>query len=295
MSALTPYPVSPLEQRESGQPGPWQRELGDFVRAFSGAYLFGMPMLYTMEMWWLGTTIETPRLIALLILAFLVNLGLATIAGFKRESTFRSRVDQATDAVAVGLVGSAMVLAVLNQIQIHEPLDSLLGKLIVQAVPLSIGAMVANAVFSGGALSQPKPAEERSTWGELLKDIGATAAGALFLSFAIAPTEEIRMIAGDLHTVHVVGLVLLSLVASYAIVFASGFDPQRRHPARQHALQGPVGETALAYVVSLVVAATVLFVLPGLGSGDSALSVVTQTLVMGLPACVGGAAGRIAL
>lgn len=36
--------------RGKPEPGPWQKEMGDFVRAFSGAYLFGIPLLYTMEM-----------------------------------------------------------------------------------------------------------------------------------------------------------------------------------------------------------------------------------------------------
>ena len=295
MSALIQYPKSSSEIRESGEPGPWQKELGDFVRAFSGAFLFGMPLLYTMEMWWLGATIETPRLIALLSLAFLANLGLASIAGFKRESTFRSRIDQATDAVAVGIIGSAVVLAVLNQIQLTEPLDSLLGKLILQSVPLSIGAMVANTVFSRALGDKSEATDEKSPLRELLNDVGATAAGALFLAFAIAPTDEIPMIAAGLGSLHVAALIVLSLLVSYGIVFASGFDPQKRHPAREHALQGPVGETALAYVVSLIVAGASLFLLQRLGAGDSLSSVITQTLVLGLPACVGGAAGRIAL
>lgn len=36
----------------------WANELDDFLRAFSGAFLFGVPLLFTMEMWWIGTYIE---------------------------------------------------------------------------------------------------------------------------------------------------------------------------------------------------------------------------------------------
>jgi putative integral membrane protein (TIGR02587 family) len=281
--------------RESGEPGPWQKEAADFARAFSGAFLFGMPLLYTMEMWWIGESIETPRLLIFLVVAFVVNLGLASMAGFKRTSTFRNHFDQAMDAVAVGVVGSAIVLAVLNQIKLDEPIESMLGKLIVQAVPLSIGATAANLIFSRDSGDKSESPDDVSPWLGLLKDIGATAAGALFLAFAIAPTDEISMIAGNLGPIHVVALICLSLVVSYAIVFASGFDPQRWHHARQHAAQGPVGETLLAYFVSVAVACGSLFLLERIGAGDSLQFVITQTLVLALPACVGGAAGRIAM
>ena len=34
----------------ASKPGPWQKESDDFIRAFGGAFLFGIPLLFTMEM-----------------------------------------------------------------------------------------------------------------------------------------------------------------------------------------------------------------------------------------------------
>lgn len=78
----------------------WAQELNDFVRAFSGAYIFGIPLLFTMEMWWIGEHAALWKLLAFLLVALVANFGFTYAAGFKRESTFRSTANQAVDAVA---------------------------------------------------------------------------------------------------------------------------------------------------------------------------------------------------
>jgi putative integral membrane protein (TIGR02587 family) len=125
----------------------WKQELNDFIRAFAGAYIFGIPLLFTMEMWWLGEFVDQWKLLVFVGVAILANLGLTYVAGFKRESTFVTTVDEAIDAVAVGVVAATVMLLVLNQIRPGDPLEGIVGKIVVQAVPLSIGASVANQVF----------------------------------------------------------------------------------------------------------------------------------------------------
>ena len=127
--------------------GPWAREANDFVRAVSGAYIFGIPLLFTMEMWWIGEFADRWKLIAFLAVAVAANLGLNYVAGFKRESTFRAAVTETVDTVAVGIVAATAMLLVLNRIRPSDPLDSIVGMVLIQAVPLRIGASVANEVF----------------------------------------------------------------------------------------------------------------------------------------------------
>ena len=87
------------------------------MRAFSGALLFGIPSLYTLETWELGTFTEPAKLLLLLGTALVVSVALAYFAGFRLEppTLFRS-VDQAIDALAVAAVASVVTLAVLNRI-----------------------------------------------------------------------------------------------------------------------------------------------------------------------------------
>ena len=286
---------------QARQPGHWRRELSAFARAFSGAYLFGIPLLYTMEMWWLGEWMSTARMLAILGVMLLANLGLVYAGGFRHaDGPQFGHLDDAVDAVAVGLVGAAVVLLLLNQIGPDQPLQVNLGRVVALALPLSLGASLANAVFRKGADragNDDDTAPEPGTWKPLLKDVGATAIGAVFVASSIGPTEEIPMIAAALSYPHLLGLVGFTLLVGYGIVFASGFDPEswggRRRPGG--AFQHPWAETALAYLVSLVVAAGILALVQNVGGEDPPLYVLKQALVLGLPAMIGGAAGRLAI
>jgi putative integral membrane protein (TIGR02587 family) len=274
---------------------PWTRELGDFVRAASGAFLFGAPLLFTMEMWWLGTYAAPWKLLVLLGVAFIANLGLAHFAGFKREGhSFAASAEQAVEAVAVGIVASLVVLLALNRIGPSDPLDVILGKIVVQVVPLSVGASVANAVFARGMDRQGDAAQPRhSSWQATLNDIGATATGGVLIGFSIAPTDEVSMLAVELTSGHLLAVIALSLVLTYAIVFESGFD--RTHVTRPGGgmFQSPIAETVAAYVVSLLVAAGALFLFNELDLDTPFRHVLAQVLVLGMPAAIGGAAGRL--
>ena len=298
--------------------GAWQRELDDVARGFSGAFLFGIPLLYTMEMWWLGLHLAEWTLLLMLVLAFATNLGLAHFAGFKRAGhTFGRTLEQATDAVAIGAVAAAVVLLVLDRIGPGDPLASVVGQVIVQAVPLSIGASVANAVFAGrGRGRQGDPGEGDNdrqgsrggedggngrggraapggVWSATLNDLGATATGGIFVGFSIAPTEEVPLLSAELGLGNKLALIGLSLLVTYAIVFASGFDPQHAGGTPPGLFQHPLTETALAYLVSLLIALLALFLFAQIDPQDSVASVVSQTLVLGFVTSIGGAAGRL--
>ena len=43
------------------QKNPWRSELNDIVRGGCGGFLFGIPLLYTMEVWWIGSS-ATPAM-----------------------------------------------------------------------------------------------------------------------------------------------------------------------------------------------------------------------------------------
>lgn len=278
--------------------GGWGREIKDFARAFSGAYIFGIPLLFTMEMWWLGEYAALWKLLAFLLVALAANFGFSYAAGFKRETSLGSALQQAVEALAVGIVAATVMLLVLNRIQPGDPLDTIAGTIVIQAVPLSIGASVANEIF-GRRGERQRQAEDHGNsneaglkpWQELFSDLGATVIGGIFVGFSIAPTEEIPMLAAELDFGHLLALIGLSLLVSYASVFASGFDGA----IPEGPFQKPLTETTLAYVVSLLVAGASLYFFNQIEPGDSLRAVVAQTLVLGLPTTIGGAAGRLVI
>ena len=272
----------------------WQRDLRDFARAVSGAFMFAIPLLYTMEMWWIGTYAELWKIFLLLVVTVVLNLGLNALSGFQRKQSRLATVEQTLDAVAVGLVTATVVLLVLDRIEPSDPLDSIVGKIVLQAVPLSIGASVANAIFRGRAQGETRSGragEEPSTARLLAEDIGATVIGGVFIGFSVAPTEEIAMLAAELDGTHQLALIGLTLLLSYTVVFASGFQAQ----ITAAPFQRPATETVLTYFVSLVVAVLVLFFFDAVHPGDPPTVIITQALVLGLPVCIGGAAGRLVI
>lgn len=272
----------------------WKNELQDIVRAFAGAYIFGVPLLFTMEMWWIGEYINPVRLYVFLGAALVANLGLTYVAGFKRQSTFVTSIDEAVDAVAVGLIAGAVMLAILNQIGFGDSLHSVLGKIAVQAIPLSIGASVANQVFgtTGNKQRQGEGTAMRlSPVKALLSDIGATVIGGVFIGFSIAPTDEVPVLASALEYRHLMALIGFSLLISYVIVFAGGFQGE----SPPGLFQRPATETILAYIVSLLVAFGSLYLFGLVDFGDPPLSIIQQTIVLGVPTTVGGAAGRLVI
>ena len=284
--------------------GPWHRELYDFVRAFSGAFIFGAPLIFTMEMWWIGRYAGTWKLLLLLAVAFVANLGLAYFAGFRRATrTPQESAFQAVEAVAVGIIAAAILLLVLNRIGPDEPLGSILGQIIIQTVPLSLGASVANALFGGGSGRQGDDGEEedgqgatrQGQWWATLNDVGATIVGGIFIGFSIAPTQEVPTLAARMTLPHQLALIALSLIVTYTIVFASGFDPEERKGKDQGLFQHPLTETIMAYVVSLVVAFGFLYLLDQIRPDEPFAAILTQVLVLGLPTAIGGAAGRLVL
>ncbi len=278
---------------------PWQRELDDFVRALSGAFLLGVPLLFTMEMWWLGSYERPWKLLVLLGIALAANVALAQSAGFRERPALGNSVEQAIDAVAVGAFASAIVLLVLNRVAIGDPLDTVLGKIVVQAVPLSLGASVATMIFGAGRGDRRGDADTaasaRSPWQAALKDAGATVTGGIFIGFSIAPTEEVLLLAAELTPPHLLALIALSLALTYAIVFESGFDPNQIQPRYNGLYQSAITETTAAYAVSLVVAVGALLLFNASGLTDSPQHLLGQVLVLGLPTAIGGAAGRLVL
>ena len=284
------------QSRSQNRTGSWSDELNDFLRAFSGAFIFAIPLLYTMEMWWIGISADLWKMLVSLVGAFFISFGLAhsRTAGFKDKTDRFASLEQAVDVLAVGLVGSVVVLAVLNRIQAGDPLDSIVGKVVVQAVPLSIGASVANAIFGPyGEKSRQgeREGQDRDASRALVRDLGATVVGGIFIGFAIAPTEEIPMLAAQMSYVHELALIGLSLLLSYIIVFASGYGTGQRRQAGP--FQRPITETFLAYLVSLLVALATLYLFDRVELSDPIPHVISMVVVLGLPTTIGGAAGRL--
>ncbi len=294
----------------------WAEERDDLLRAVAGAFLFGVPLLYTMEVWWIGTYTSPLRMLAGLLLTYVALIALNRTAGFrsqKQTSIWRSLTDSA-ESLAIGLLVSVISLILLRRLTFDLGLDTVMGQIVLESIPFSIGVGIANGLLDRGGNDQASDQSENSTdqsappksaadepdspkslWKDTLADAGATALGAIIIAFSIAPTDEVPMIAGALSPPALLLLVAASLVISYIIVFEAEFGAQDKRRSQHGIFQHPLSETVASYLISLLLTVLMLLFFQQLDFSAPLNQWVGYTITLGLPATIGGAAGRLAL
>ena len=284
--------------------GPWRQELVEVVRAISGGLLFGVPLLYTMEVWWIGSHTEPVQMLVVLAMSsvpvFLLNLT----AGFRTRANvrFRDAVADTVETVAIGIVVTAVVLVMLREITLDSPPVEALGKVLYEAMPFCLGVALASHLLRGGRTETKETSDkgaEASADPDTEKlhataaDLGATAIGATFICLSIAATDEVPMVASAMSPAWLLVVIAASLVASYGVVFVADFSKQDQRQAHEGIFQRPASETLACYLLSLVIAAALLwFFQRDLRPWNDGLA---RVIVLGFPATIGGAAGRLAI
>ena len=98
------------------------------ARAFGGALIFSLPMLMTMEMWWLGFSMQRWRLALLLLLTIPLLVGLSHYMGFEETFGFKDDALDAFVALAVGFSAGAVSLVLFSVIEFGMSVEEVIGK-----------------------------------------------------------------------------------------------------------------------------------------------------------------------
>lgn len=288
-------------------PAAVRREVDDVVRGVCGGMLFGIPLLFTMEVWWVGGRSTPGLLYGVLAATFVVVFLLNRTSGFRstRDVRVADALKDSVEAVAIALLCAFAILVLIREIHGDTPVQDAIGKVVYEAAPFAIGVGLARHFLRGdrnagdGAGDADEGERDEAAAGSSINatvaDVGATLLGAVFVAFNIAPTDEVPMITAALTPAWLVALVLTSLGVSYAIVFAAGFSSQSSRRAQRGAIQHPVTETVVCYLLALVAAVAMLWFFQRWSSDDPFDMVLHQAVVLALPAAVGGAAGRLAV
>lgn len=254
-------------------------------RAFGGALIFSFPLLMTMEMWELGLNMSRLRLALFLALGCPLVLGLAFYAGFREVD---GRTDDLLDGLAaltVGFVVSASMLCLLGVIDVQDPVHLNVGKVALQAIPAAMGAVLARKQLAGGGPDRGEDDHTASYRGELF----LMAAGALFLAFNVAPTEEMVLIAYLMEPLHSVALVVVSVLLLHLLVFRLGFAGEEAHEGHVRAFWE---FTLPGFGIALLISLYVLWTFGRL-DGLAPAEIVSTMIVLGLPASLGAALARL--
>jgi putative integral membrane protein (TIGR02587 family) len=279
----------------------FKKEIRDAIKGVSSGFLFGIPLLYTMEVWWIGSYAEPLQMLIALLTNFVVVFLLIRTEGFRgtTDTKMRDAVMDSIETLAIGFICTALTLVLLRQIDLNTSINEAVGKIIFESVPFTLGVAVANSFLSGdrsrdtnttpSSSPQSKTAEINAT----LADVGATSIGALFIAFTIAPTQEIPMLASAMTPPWLLATIAASLLISYGIVFVAGLTNQAKRYQQKGLFHRPINETLVAYIISLMAGLLMLWFFHQLSLEDPWTVWLSHAIVLGLPATIGGAAGRI--
>lgn len=286
----------------------WRLEIKEIVSGASGGFLFGTPLLYTMEVWFIGSYVQPAMLLAILAVTFVVVLLINRIEGFRPQEseTVMGAIAETIETLAIGIFCATSMLIILQRIDLQTSLSEALGKIVFEGVPFSLGVAFSRSLLSGDAeedmernensTSEDRAAQSGSiVWRETLGDLTATLIGALFIAFSIAPTDEIRVLAASASPFWLLIIMAVSLSISYGIVFASEITNYQQRLQQPGIFQSPSSETIMSYLVSLLIGMLMLWFFQKLALSDPWTVWLRYGIILGLPASIGGAAGRLAV
>lgn len=266
--------------------------LAGLARAAVGAVLFAVPLMMTMELWQFGFSMDRLRLALFVGLVVPVAIMLSRRVGFRatRDTDWLDDVMDGLSAIFVGFTASAVMLTLFAVITWDQPLREILGKIAVQAVPATIGAVVARKQLAatGDSSGDEDQDEDPGYFGELFLMV----VGALFVALNVAPTEEMILIAWRMTPWHALGLALLSITLLHLIVYRVGLPGQETPAEGQGPLKVFLRFSVAGYALVLLASLYILWTF-GRTEGLSLQETVNVAVVLGFPAALGAALARL--
>lgn len=170
------------------------------------------------------------------------------------------------------------------------PASEIIGKIALQSVPASIGAMLGRSQLGDKDEDDATSRRETGYASELLM----MAAGALFLSLNVAPTEEMIVLAYKMTPWHALALIALSVALMHGFVYAVAFTGSHELSPETPWWHAFVRFTLPGYVVAFLISLYALWTFERLDD-TSAIEILLSVTVLAFPASLGAAAARLIL
>jgi putative integral membrane protein (TIGR02587 family) len=255
---------------------------------------FALPLLMTMEMWWLGFHMDRGRLALFMLLMVPMLIALDHYSGFEDTASWGEDVVDGMVAYGVGFVASATVLALLAVIGPAATTREMVGMVSLQAIPASFGAVLAHGLLAGAAEGEEDVEERRKREAGYPAQLLFMGAGAVFLAFSMAPTEEMILIAFRMTPLHGLAVMAASLLMMHGFVYAMSFRGAPRVGDDAAGWSLFLRFTVVGYAIALLLSAYVLWTFGRYDELPLALR-VREAVVLGFPASLGAAAARLIL
>jgi putative integral membrane protein (TIGR02587 family) len=267
----------------------WPESARAYLRAVGGGLLVGLPLLFTMEVWWHAFLLPPLKIVLLVMVAFIIVVGYTAITGFRRDRTWPQVLVDAVEAFGIAIVVAGAVLLLLRRIQPTTGLRDAIGKVALEAVPVAFGAAVASAQLAAQGEQDGNQADRHL--GPMSR-LFVGAGGALLFALNVAPTEEPLLLGIEAEWWILLLVMLASFLMTLGIVFYADFRGGKSGAEPNGPLSTPLGETTAAYALSLLVSLLLLWSF-GRTDGASAQAIFGQMVMLALVASFGAAAGRL--
>jgi putative integral membrane protein (TIGR02587 family) len=281
---------------------PVRKSLQEYARGIAGGLLFSFPLLYTMEVWWAGFMATPLQLLIMVIVTYLLLLGYNRYAGMHPGVSWRSVFIDSVEEMGLGILLAFGVLFVLNRIQFGEmSVDEILGKIIIEAMAVSIGVSIGTAQLGAGEDGDKEEETEvqnearEAGWQTGLRSkislVVLALCGSIIVGGNVAPTEEVMLLAVGAKTYHILLMAVLSLGLSVVVVYFSDFKGTGK-PRKGSLVFAIAQDTCLSYLTALAASAFLLWFFGRFG-GVSFEVAFAQCIVLGVLSSLGASAGRL--
>lgn len=260
------------------------RSARDYIRAIGGGLVIGLPLLYTMELWFHGFLLPWWKILLLLAIASVIVVGYNATAGFRRERTWVELFVDSMSTVGLGIIVALVALVILGQINLDTSLRDAAGKVALEAIPIAFGASIAATQLSG------QSSESKQQVGSFQR-LFVGAGGALLFALNVAPTEEPVMLGIAASPWLLIAVVAATLALTLALVFYADFGG-RATDRGEGVLDHPWAETLTSYTVSVGVALLLLWSF-GRTDGVGLSAIVGMTVMLAAVGSVGAAIARL--
>jgi putative integral membrane protein (TIGR02587 family) len=264
-----------------------------YARGLMGGMLIGAPVLMTMEVWWKGFEVPAWRLLLLYVVNYGILLILQHFSGLSHKKSFRAQAAAAVVALGIGTIASSITLFLLGVLRSDLQLRDVVGKLLLESIPVSIGASVAMSEF-GSDEKHEEITDRRREEAGYFGSLGIAIAGSSLFAFGFAATEEPLMVADQLDAKRAIMLMALSILQVFAVLFAidkkSGDNPKLG--SREHVF-AVMQEAVSTYAVALIMAGYFLWTFEILNSSVGVIASVYVVIAAGFMTSLGAAAGEV--
>lgn len=269
----------------------------ELTRAVGGGLLIGLPLLFTMEMWFHSFLLPSWKILVLLAVSFVVVIGYSAVSGFRRERSWPELLIDSVQTMGIAAVVSAVALLLLGRIGPEVGLRDAVGKVALQTIPVAFGVSLAGTQLASSDDSG-EDAEDQGSTANDGADIGifgrlfVAAGAALLFSINVAATEEPVLLGVEAEWGLLMATMAGSLAMTFGIVFYADFRGGRSLDVGDSPLDHPVTETVAAYALSLLVSLLLLWSF-GRTDGTAPSVILAETVMLGIVAAFGAAAGRL--